>query len=677
MKKIIIGVIVLIVAGAVLLLFSKKEPKIHITKETLDFGSEEIQLQLEVSIAADKKSLLHFRSVPLEFKIEVIEGQNWITVFPVSGTVEDQAERLLVTISREKLSIGNHSGAIRITSNEEEKTVNVLATREKDAITILSPSVTELTIGSDATIQWKASIGVSDSVNILLYLNECVVKTIARDYQFRSDNTSKGTFKWVLDETLLPGGDEYTLHVEDTANNEIFDEVHPVGIDYNITEIHFRNVNVAHQPPCVVQYIFSLRDQYNHSVYIEDTARLNWNNLRIWENQKEIDYMESYPFLYHQNDFKMQIMLVLDFSVSMQQNANGIAAMVKGAKSLIDSLKETHEIGVIEFHRPESEPGIIQKFITNKNTAKMAIDKFAASEIYSDFSNCWEAVHKGLEQFPEFPDPRVFRAMVFLSDGFDNSSDKQPIEILNIAKERNVHIYNIGVGDVHEEEVLKGLSTDTGGTYVRAGNICRLLERFNQIIKDLGGQYKLSYITPKKLNDGTFKVKFAINYNGVTSDPPLIGQIDSASIYGKTSSGNITFSSSTSKSNETEIFMWCEHTPRYVHEFRFQIITTNQYKISLTSKKNGGLCEGWSISEEENGWFSIISPDPDNHEHDLPFGSFGTIFKIKAKDVHPNETFMKFKMDNSIYNLGQVFYSDDKSRSNHNGNWTKSVRIGS
>ena len=675
-KKILILLLLLLLIAIVLFFLSKNEPKIDINIGTLDFGSEEIQRQLEINNGA-KKSFFHFRPVALEFNIEVTEGQNWISVYPETGTVGELGERFLVTIARDKLTLGGSSGTIRVASNGGVKNIDVLATRENDAITILAPSITELAVGSDVTMKWKASIGVSDSVNILLCQNECVVKTIARRYQFRSDNHSVGSFKWALDETLLPGGDKYTLRIEDAANDEIFDEVHPIEINYDLTEIHFKNVNAAHQAPCVVQYLFSLRDQYNHAVEIENTSRLNWNNLRIWENEKEIDYMESYPFLYPQDDFKMQIMLVLDFSVSMQQNANGIATMVKGAKSLIDSLKETHEIGVIEFHRPESEPSVVQRFITNKESAKMAIDKFISSEIYSDFSICWEAVYKGLEQFPEFPDPKVFRAMVFLSDGFDNSSTKQPAEILEIAKERNVHIYNIGVGDVHEEKVLKGLSADTGGTYVRAENICRLLERFNQIIKDLGGQYKLSYITPKKPNDGIFNVKFAINYNDVESDPPLIGKIDSASIYGKTSSGHITFSSSTSKNNETEIFMWCEHAPRYVHEFRFQINTTKPYNISLTSKKDGGLCEGWSLSEEEDGWFRITSPNPKDPKHHLPFGSFGTIFKIKAKDVFPNEVFMQFKLDNSIYNLGQTFYGDDKSRENYNGNWTKSVRIGS
>ena len=313
-KIIIILLLLLLIAAVVLFLRSKNEPKIDINIGTLDFGSEEIQRQLEINNGA-KKSFFHFRAVPLEFNIDVIEGQNWISVYPETGTVGDLGERFLVTIDRAKLSIGNSSGTIRITSNGGPKNINVLTTREKDAITILAPSITELAIGSDVTIQWKASIGVSDSVNIRLYQNECVVKTIAKGYQFRSDNHSVGSFKWVLDETLLPGGDKYTIRIEDAANDEIFDEVHPIGIKYKITEIHFKNVNAAHQTPCVVQYIFSLRDQYNHAVEIENTSRLNWNNLRIWENEKEIDYMESYPFLYPQDDFKMQIMLILDFSV--------------------------------------------------------------------------------------------------------------------------------------------------------------------------------------------------------------------------------------------------------------------------------------------------------------------------------------------------------------------------
>ena len=74
--------------------------------------------------------------------------------------------------------------------------------------------------------------------------------------------------------------------------------------------------------------------------------------------------------------------------------------MVKGSNVLIDSLKETHQIGVIEFHKPDAAPSILQPFVTNKSTAIDAITNFASEEIYSDFSICWDAVYMGLEQFP-------------------------------------------------------------------------------------------------------------------------------------------------------------------------------------------------------------------------------------------------------------------------------------
>ena len=91
--------------------------------------------------------------------------------------------------------------------------------------------------------------------------------------------------------------------------------------------------------------------------------------------------MESRAFLSTQDDFQLQVMLVLDFSSSMKKNNNGIEAMVKGAKHLIDSLKETHQIGVIEFHKPDTPPSILQPFVTNKRAAKDAIINFASVEI--------------------------------------------------------------------------------------------------------------------------------------------------------------------------------------------------------------------------------------------------------------------------------------------------------
>ncbi|MBO1225337.1 MAG: VWA domain-containing protein [Candidatus Scalindua sediminis] len=656
--------ILLLIAGAVYVLSYYSVPILKVSPNDLYFEGNEKQKEIYIKNDFEKKGIFgvfnfgifNFGKKTSLFKIDTGEDGSWISVNPTSGSFYEDKETISVKIDRTKLPIGSHKGVINIRSDGGDKTIYVSATREKDTITILSPTPnTSFKIGSEVTLSWKATFGVFDFVNIFLLSNGCIVENIANYYQFRNDDESPGEFKWQLKQDLLPGGQGYTIKVEDSQNKEIFDNVSPVAIEYQFGKIQFKNINNAHQTPSNVQYIFSLRDQYNHAVII-DPSELDWNSLKIWENEKEIDYLESRAFLSTQDDFQLQVMLVLDFSSSMKKNNNGIEAMVKGAKHLIDSLKETHQIGVIEFHKPDTPPSILQPFVTNKRAAKDAIINFASEEIYSDFSICWDAVYMGLEQFSSKHEPKVFRALVFLSDGFDNSSAGTPKDIIDLALKRNVHVYNIGVGKVHEENVLKEISKKTGGTYVHAKDICVLLERFQNIIRDLGGQYKVSYITPKKPKDGVFKFKCEIAYKGLKTSPPLTEKINASAIYGDTSKGIIDFSTTLNiKYKKAEIFMWCEHTPRYVHEFHFYLEKIKPYTISLVPESEGGLCENWKIVNEGNGWFRLTSPDPTDPKHDLEFGNSGTICKITVDKIKKDKTVIPFKLDNSVYSLGQSF----------------------
>ncbi|MHC4139225.1 MAG: VWA domain-containing protein [Planctomycetota bacterium] len=661
---IIVIVALLLIAGAVYVLSYYSVPSLKVSLNDLNFRDGEREKGILLKNSFEKKGvfgifnfgIFNFGDGTSRFKIETGKDSSWISVNPTSGTFSEEKEIISIKIDWTKLSIGSHKGVINIKSDGGDKVITVSAKRGEDAITISTPSPNaSFKIGSEVTLSWKATMGIFDFVNIYLLSNGCIVENLANYYQYRNDDESPGEFKWKLKQDLMPGGQEYTIKVEDAQNKKIFDEVYPVAIEYQFDKIQFKNVSNAHQTPSNVQYIFSLRDQYNHAVVIEP-SELDWNSLKIWENEKAIDYLESRAFLSTQDDFQLQVMLVLDFSSSMKKNHNGIETMVKGAKSLIDSLKETHQIGVIEFHRPDAPPSILQPFVTNKSTAKDAITNFASGELYSDFSICWDAVYMGLEQFPSKHNPKVFRALLFLSDGFDNSSTGTPKNIIDLALKRNVHIYNIGVGKVHEENVLKDISKKTGGTYVHAKDICILLERFQTIIRDLGGQYKVSYITPKKPKDGVFNFKCEIVYKGLKSSPPLTGKIKAAAIYGDTSKGIIDFSTTLNKKHKkAEIFMWCEHTPRYVHEFHFYLEKIKPYTIKLVSENEGGLCENWEIVNEGNGWFRLTSPDPTNSKYDLEFGNSGTICKITVDKVIEDQTVISFKIDNSVYSLGQSF----------------------
>jgi len=122
-----------------------------------------------------------------------------------------------------------------------------LAKRGEDAITITTALAnTALDIGSEVTLNWDATIGVFDFVNIYLIANGCVIENIANNYQFRNDNESPGEFKWHLTQDLLPGGQGYTIRVEDTQNSELSDEVSPVAIEYQFNRIVYKNIFRSH-----------------------------------------------------------------------------------------------------------------------------------------------------------------------------------------------------------------------------------------------------------------------------------------------------------------------------------------------------------------------------------------------------------------------------------------------
>ena len=684
-KKVLPTIIsIILIAIIIYILCYIRVPGHEVNPTNLQFGAGEKEKSFIIKNVSKKKGIFgvfnfgvfNVGIMELKYKIDVGKNDSCLSVYPASGSIGDDKETINVNIDQARLSIGSNKGVINIKTDVGITTIAVTAIRGEDKITITSPSPNaSFNIGQESTIRWKSTFGVFDFVNIYLILNECVVENIANYYQYRKDDVSPGEFKWELGKRHLPGGEGYTIRVEDAQNSDIFDEIFPVAINYQITSIQFKNVSAVHQTPSTVQYIFSLRDQFNHAV-IFNPSKIDWNTLKIWENEEEIDYLEGRAFLSSQEDFLLQVMLVLDFSASMKENKNGIETMVKGANSLIDSLKETHKIGVIEFHRPQTRPSILQPFVTNKNAAKKSIADFASNSIYSDFSICWDAVHIGLGQFPSIHEPKVFRALVFLSDGFDNSSFSKPKEIISLAQKRNVHIYNIGVGKVHEEQVLEDISGKTGGTYVHAEKICVLLERFQQIIRDLGGQYKLSYITPKKPKDGIFTMKSEITFKGVTSSPPLKGQIDTASVYGDTLRGVLAFSSSpVIKNKEKELILRCEYTPRYIHEFHFNLGKIKPYTISLISSEEGGLCENWKVANEGNGWYRLTSTDPTDSKYDLEFGAYGTICKFVVKGIKEDGAVFPFKLDNSVYSLGQSFYGGSDSEIDENGNWNTEIKV--
>lgn len=412
----------------------------------------------------------------------------------------------------------------------------------------------------------------------------------------------------------------------------------------------FRRVQSVLQKPSHVSFIFSLRDAAGHAVLI-DPAELE-TSTKIWENDVEIDYTETNFFMHAAENLRLDVALVLDFTNSMRSWNDGqrtaIDVMVQGAKDIIDQVSGSHRVAALEYHDREVEPSVLYDFSTDKAAVKSAIDQFVNSGFDYGSTRCWDGVYDALELFQATADPDNVRVVIFLTDGNDTSSDHSPADCIRAAQTKGVQLYVIGCGSIYDEANLQNMASSTDGLYYRAADLSSLQQHLAQVIRDLGGQYKASYVTLKPASSGTFAVKLRVEHEGLSAEHTE--NLDLGAIYGDTRVGIIDFDESEIQSARADVFVRAEHVPRNITAFRFKLETNKSWTPSAVAKTDGGLCEGWTFSgPDAQGYFLFSGQDS------IPFGDFGVLWKIAFSDVSEPGLLVRFSLDNTIYSNEKSF----------------------
>ena len=101
------------------------------------------------------------------------------------------------------------------------------------------------------------------------------------------------------------------------------------------------------------------------------------------------------------------------------------------------------------------------------------------------------------------------RAIILLTDGVDNASNRKLDEAIDRAWKSGVMIYSIGIGDRFRfegirEDVLRRMSGETGGRAYFPRGPEDLGGDFKQIESDLRSQYLVAYAPSNTLHDGSF-----------------------------------------------------------------------------------------------------------------------------------------------------------------------------
>ena len=300
--------------------------------------------------------------------------------------------------------------------------------------------------------------------------------------------------------------------------------VPPTPTPVPITEINFAGLVTTTNVPSQVQVVFSLRDQEGHAIVwpaqeFEQSVSVFEKGPGTAGSWEEIDYTETSFFVHTAENIDLEVVFVLDLTNSMSEahlsdGRSGIEAMLDAFEASLAVLPSAHRVSVVEFHDRNARPNVLSPLTTDRRAILSSVGDFMTSGFDPGSSRVWDSVVTGSDLFSSRgQNPRAVRALIFLSDGRDTSSDNTREQAVQYASERGVQLYAIGVGDVFQEPELHSAALSTDGSYYSARDLNLIQEQIQLLVNDLRGQYQLTYITLRRT--GEYGMGIAVDLAGV------------------------------------------------------------------------------------------------------------------------------------------------------------------
>ncbi len=173
--------------------------------------------------------------------------------------------------------------------------------------------------------------------------------------------------------------------------------------------------------------------------------------------------------------------LVLDKSGSMsepageQDRVSKIVALRRAASRFVDMMRPGARTTLLPFSNRPDNPG---PFTADKRSLKQRINALHPGGETAIFDATYQALLKLMAS-----DRDGKRAVILLTDGKDNSSDKSAAEVINLAREAEIplHLLGLGQADNLDEGIMRRMARETGGTYHRADSERSLADVFEQL----------------------------------------------------------------------------------------------------------------------------------------------------------------------------------------------------
>jgi alpha-tubulin suppressor-like RCC1 family protein len=457
-----------------------------------------------------------------------------------------------------------------------------------------------------------------------------------------------------------------------------------------ISGLSIANITYNYSSPYLLDFGFSLRDNVDPALGNAVVTDPKLLSVTCLEDGVPISPSETAFIVERGTSKQFKTHLVLDFSESIASLANGdsngdgisdaVEGMVAGAINFVDQQRPGAQVGVFEFHREDMDP---QKVIGL--TADGALLNEAIAGIWENYvqwfpagSRAWDALVAAINDLgPTNRDEQHY--IVFVSDGKDESSLNTVNNVIDAATNAAVKLYCIGFGAELDANVLQSITSATDGRYYDANAVGGLTAAFDQIGKDLNGQYLLRWATLKRLNKD-FMPSFEISFQGITAVTPpnpvtmdtnvdnstmppttnvtsttnfIIGPYNPASNAAPVTVGSLRLIAD-AEAIPKSVTLRASYVPRYIRQLRIHYRPNWPCTTTLLSNGPGEILAGWTLSETNDGaggrWLEITSPDPQYLTNSIAFGALGNLVRFTLRDaLDTTNAFSLFAVDNTVY----------------------------
>jgi VWFA-related protein len=203
---------------------------------------------------------------------------------------------------------------------------------------------------------------------------------------------------------------------------------------------------------------------------------------------------------FQQSDTPVTVGLIVDHSRSMGPKLSEVAAAVS---AFAHSSNPLDEMFVVDFNDSVSVELMGGKPFSND---PQELSKAISSVHARGRTALYDAVAEGLLHLQLGHCQQ--KALIIVSDGGDNASQRTLAEVLALARRSEVLIYSIGlIGDGEEENpaALRRLSKATGGTAYFPDGTSTVTSLSARIARDLREQYVLGFVPDRRTRGDSFR----------------------------------------------------------------------------------------------------------------------------------------------------------------------------